>query len=98
MLYPLSPMNLNQQLGPRCFQSSLWRRTLRHPKCILIIPAGLSAALALFTAGCEKPVPPAAQPPAVQVMATIATNAPLGAEFIGQLDSPQNVEVRARVE
>ena len=28
----------------------------------------------------------------------MATNVPLSTEFIGQLDSPQNVEVRARVE
>ena len=27
-----------------------------------------------------------------------ATNVPMATEFIGQLDSPQNVEVRARVE
>ena len=31
-------------------------------------------------------------------MDVTATNVPLSAEFIGQLDSPQNVEVRARVE
>lgn len=31
-------------------------------------------------------------------MAVTTTNVPLSAEFIGQLDSPQNVEVRARVE
>jgi len=31
-------------------------------------------------------------------MDIIATNAPASVEFIGQLDSPQNVEVRARVE
>jgi RND family efflux transporter MFP subunit len=31
-------------------------------------------------------------------MDVTATNVPLGVEFIGQLDSPENVEVRARVE
>jgi membrane fusion protein (multidrug efflux system) len=31
-------------------------------------------------------------------MEVVAENAPASAEFIGQLDSPQNVEVRARVE
>lgn len=31
-------------------------------------------------------------------MEVIATNVPLDAEMIGQLDSPQNVEIRARVE
>jgi membrane fusion protein (multidrug efflux system) len=34
----------------------------------------------------------------VQVLTIAATNAPATAEFIGQLDSPQNVEIRARVE
>jgi len=34
----------------------------------------------------------------VQVLEVSATNVALTAEFIGQLDSPQNVEVRARVE
>jgi membrane fusion protein (multidrug efflux system) len=34
----------------------------------------------------------------VQVLTIAATNAPSTAEFIGQLDSPQNVEIRARVE
>jgi membrane fusion protein (multidrug efflux system) len=54
------------------------------------------AALALC--GCKPAAPPAAPPPTVQVMDIIATNAPASVEFIGQLDSPQNVEVRARVE
>jgi membrane fusion protein (multidrug efflux system) len=34
----------------------------------------------------------------VVVMAVGLTNVPLDTEFIGQLDSPQNVEIRARVE
>jgi membrane fusion protein (multidrug efflux system) len=34
----------------------------------------------------------------VQVATVVATNAVFSAELIGQLDSPQNVEVRARVE
>ncbi len=34
----------------------------------------------------------------MQVLEVQPTNAPSSAEFIGQLDSPQNVEVRARVE
>jgi membrane fusion protein (multidrug efflux system) len=48
--------------------------------------------------GCKKPAPAALPSPVVQVMDLQATNAPLSAEFIGQVDSPQNVEVRARVE
>ena len=49
-------------------------------------------------AGCEKPAIQAPPPPIVQVMTTVTTNAVLQAEFIGQLDSPQNVQLRARVE
>lgn len=48
--------------------------------------------------GCTKEAPPAPPPPAVEVMKITTTNAPASAEFIGQLDSPQNVDVRARVE
>ncbi len=55
-------------------------------------------ALALALCGCKKPVPPPPPPPIVQVMDITTTDAPASAEFIGQLDSPQNVEVRARVE
>src|SRR5262245_31507547 len=58
----------------------------------------LAAALAVGLAGCKKAPPPAPPPPVVQVMDVVAANAPASAEFIGQLDSPQNVDVRARVE
>jgi len=54
--------------------------------------------LAPCICGCKKSAPPAPPPPAVQVMDVAATNAPLHTEIIGQLDSPQNVEIRARVE
>jgi membrane fusion protein (multidrug efflux system) len=54
--------------------------------------------MALGLTGCEKPAPTALPPPVVQVMDVVATDAPASVEFIGQLDSPQNVEVRARVE
>jgi membrane fusion protein (multidrug efflux system) len=48
--------------------------------------------------GCaqEKAAPP--PPPAVEVMNIVPTNTASSIEFIGQLDSPQNVDVRARVE
>ena len=59
----------------------------------------LTAAVAAFAAcGCKKAAPAPPPPPIVQVMDISATNVPLSEEFIGQLDSPQNVEVRARVE
>src|SRR5690348_6596297 len=57
------------------------------------------AAGALFAlCGCKKEAPPPPPPPTVQVLDIVATNAPASTEFIGQLDSPTNVEVRARVE
>src|SRR6516164_5866501 len=52
----------------------------------------------LCLCGCQKAAPPPLPPPVVQVMDITATDAPASVEFIGQLDSPQNVEVRARVE
>jgi membrane fusion protein (multidrug efflux system) len=58
----------------------------------------LAIALVLVLAGCSKPPPPAPPPPGVVVMDLATTNVPLDTEFIGQLDSPQNVEIRARVE
>ncbi|HAB19284.1 MAG TPA: efflux transporter periplasmic adaptor subunit, partial [Verrucomicrobiales bacterium] len=60
--------------------------------------AFLAAAVALVASGCKKPAPTAPPLPAVQVMEVTATNVPLDTEIIGQLDSPQNVEIRARVE
>lgn len=68
-------------------------------------PLPASPALPLLAAlgwglatGCHKPAAPALPPPVVQVAVVSTTNVPLSAEAIGQLDSPQNVEVRARVE
>lgn len=67
----------------------------RHP---LSLGAALAAALAAFGSGCKQEAPAPPPPPVVQVLSVTTTNVPLTAEFIGQLDSPQNVEVRARVE
>lgn len=48
---------------------------------------------------CKKPAAPVAPPaPLVQVMEVAKQNVARSTTFIGQLDSPQNVEVRARVE
>jgi membrane fusion protein (multidrug efflux system) len=55
-------------------------------------------ALAAIGSSCKKAAPTAPPPPIVQMLEVAATNVPLHTEFIGQLDSPQNVEVRARVE
>jgi RND family efflux transporter MFP subunit len=66
---------------------------------------GTGALLALLAAGltiaitaCKQKPPPPPPPPTVEVMNVVAEDAAASAEFIGQLDSPQNVEVRARVE
>jgi membrane fusion protein, multidrug efflux system len=58
----------------------------------------IAAAVAITTTSCKKAAPAPPPPPIVQVMEVTATNVPISTEFIGQLDSPQNVEVRARVE
>jgi RND family efflux transporter MFP subunit len=48
--------------------------------------------------GCKKPEAVVLPPPIVEVMKVTTSEVPLTATLIGQLDSPQNVEVRARVE
>jgi RND family efflux transporter MFP subunit len=70
------------------------RRFLR----IRLLVATSAAVLGFTAISCKKEAQPPPPPPTVQVMAVTATNVPLHIEFIGQLDSPQNVEVRARVE
>ena len=63
------------------------------------LPGAVVVAVMLFAiSGCKKEAPPPPPPPVVQVMEIKASEAPTTVEFIGQLDSPQNVEVRARVE
>jgi RND family efflux transporter MFP subunit len=51
-----------------------------------------------FLSSCKKPEVVAPPPPAVQVMEIVTSEVRLTSMLIGQLDSPQNVEVRARVE
>jgi RND family efflux transporter MFP subunit len=72
--------------GPRCFGGSA------------VCWAVLAAAMAITNTSCKKAAPAAPPPPVVQVMEVTPTNVPMSTEFIGQLDSPQNIEVRARVE
>lgn len=55
-------------------------------------------AAAVGLSSCEKPEVVAPPPPVVEVMEIRLSDAPQSATLIGQLDSPQNVEVRARVE
>jgi hypothetical protein len=49
-------------------------------------------------AGCKKQAAAPLPPPVVQSGGGAATNAMMTTEIIGQLDSPQNVQVRARIE
>src|SRR5215472_14525622 len=58
----------------------------------------LVCAVTLSVCGCKKEAAPPPPPPVVEVMTIAPTNAPASTELIGQLDSPQNVEIRARVE
>jgi hypothetical protein len=57
-----------------------------------------AVAVLLVAAGCSPQAPAPLPPPMVQVIEVGLTNVPLFTEIIGQLDSPQNVEIRARVE
>jgi RND family efflux transporter MFP subunit len=68
------------------------------PIPVLAVQALFGSAAVFFMAGCAKPEVAPPPPPVVQVLEVAPTNAPTSVEFIGQLDSPQNVEIRARVE
>lgn len=63
-------------------------------KSALLLPLA-----ALTLSSCKKPPAPVQlPPPVVQVIETAEQEVTRSASFIGKLDSPQNVEVRARVE
>lgn len=78
------------------------QRTQRwfHPaarECVRVVLVGAMAAFGAIS--CKKAQGPMTlPPPVVEVMELVATNVARSAELIGQLDSPQNVEIRARVE
>jgi len=69
----------------------------RHPSAPMRFTL-LVTATALMNASCKKQASAPPPPPVVTVTEVLGSNVPVMAEFIGQLDSPQNVEVRARVE
>jgi membrane fusion protein, multidrug efflux system len=52
----------------------------------------------LLSNACKKPEVAPPPPPVVEVMEISTSDVPLTTLLIGQLDSPQNVQVRARVE
>ncbi len=58
----------------------------------------MAAALCLGLAACKKPEVAVPPPPVVEVMEITTSEVQHSNTLIGQLDSPQNVEVRARVE
>lgn len=58
----------------------------------------LAAVAALGVAGCTKKPAVSLPPPIVQVAEITGTNVMVSTEVIGLVDSPQNVDVRARVE
>ena len=62
------------------------------------IPFGTALIAGLCLCACKKPEVTAPPPPIVEVMEISTSEVPLTSTLIGQLDSPQNVEVRARVE
>ena len=64
--------------------------------CMMRFHIPLFASLVL--AGCDKPEAQSPPPPFVAVMQVVASDVPASAGMIGHLDSPQNVEIRARVE
>jgi membrane fusion protein (multidrug efflux system) len=66
-------------------------------RALCLAAAVLLSPWPIFLAGCKKAAPPP-PPPVVEVAEVKSGGVPLSTEFIGQLDSPQNVEVRARVE
>ena len=72
-----------------------WRRAPdRH--AALGLPAVLLATV--WLCGCEKPPVAKPPPPVVEVLEIKPAEVPLSSTLIGQLDSPQNVDIRARVE
>ena len=89
-------MNDNDPLGdPEALRR---RNESRETGCPGFLLALLAAATLATVCGCKPEAAPPPPPPGVVVMDLVATNVPLEAELIGQLDSPQNVEIRARVE
>jgi len=74
-------------------------RAIRRNTRVLAGGSIIAAALALAGSGCKKAAPPAPPPaPVVEVMEVARKKVARSTTFIGRLDSPQNVEVRARVE
>jgi len=74
-------------------QNHILFKVLCHAQCPVISVLG-----ALAIGGCGRSGHDAPPPPFVQVMRIEPAGVSLHTNLIGQLDSPQNVEIRARVE
>jgi membrane fusion protein (multidrug efflux system) len=74
------------------------RASRRRSSAVVVSLSALLLSILLTGVSCKKEARALPPPPVVQVAEVTATNAPMGTEIIGQLDSPQNVEIRARVE
>jgi RND family efflux transporter MFP subunit len=88
-------MRKKQWMDEKC-PFPLWKGLNRTALILSVLL--MTAAMVITFAGCEKKPETAPPPPIVEVSEAISASVPLSIEFIGQLDSPQNVEVRARVE
>ena len=91
-------MNLKQEHLPRTHGSFSKAPNLLTLARGIVLLALLPMTAILVGSGCKPAAPAPLPPPQVEVMEVTTTNVPLSVEFIGQLDSPENVEVRARVE
>lgn len=67
---------------------------------VRVSTALLGALLTALTSGCleEAGAPPVPPVPSVQVAPVLVQTVPVVAEYVGQTESPQTVEIRARVE
>ena len=89
-------ITMNQlPLTSRCQHRRARRPFRSRPNLVSILTV---AAAVLAVAGCKDKAPTSLPPPIVQVTEVTLTDVRKSTENIGQLDSPQNVEVRARVE
>jgi RND family efflux transporter MFP subunit len=94
--FPFMKSISNSLNGPR--RPGVAQAFTQAPGCGVLRSALLILAVVVCASGCKKAAPPPPPPPTVQVLDVATTNVTLTTELIGQLDSPQNVEVRARVE
>jgi len=72
--------------------------TIFPPSVHKAIPGIMLGLFGLIVTGCDKPPAVAPPPPIVEILEITTSEVPLTTTLIGQLDSPQNVEIRARVE